>query len=73
MALKRKQTQNSNYEKTTNIIAFRAGSEIYNLLETVSNKSEFIKEAVLEAFAKKRLVTCPQCEGQGMIFKPQGR
>ena len=47
--------------------AFRCDEELFELLNSVENASEFINNAVREAFSKEVWVTCPTCHGIGQI------
>lgn len=49
--------------------SFRCSGELKELLDLEGNKSEFIQNALLRAFSKKKQVTCPLCKGKGKIGK----
>ena len=47
----------------TEVISFKADEELASLLKHVPNKSDFIRNAVLEHIQN----TCPLCQGTGLI------
>jgi len=49
------------------IQAFKCNEEVDDYLKGLENKSEFIREALLEAIGKNVEVTCPTCKGRGRI------
>lgn len=51
------------------VITFKADPELARLLGTLPNKSEFIRQAVLDALAS----VCPLCQGSGHLTIHQKR
>lgn len=51
----------------TEVISFKADEELAALLKHIPNKSDFIRNAVLEHMQN----TCPLCQGTGLISVAQ--
>ena len=61
-----------NHEKAY-AYSFKADKKLDELLSKVNNKSQFIKDALMIAFAENNLVDCPLCKGQGKIQRIKKR
>jgi len=48
-------------------ITFKVNKELQEILNRIPNKSEFIREAILEAVGNK----CPLCGGSGVLHESQ--
>ena len=53
----------------TSIVAFRADRELSRLLNRLPNKTDFIIDALFDAFSQQELVTCKRCKGAGKVRK----
>jgi len=56
-------------KKKQEIITFKVDKTLWNALEGVSNRSEFIRTAILAALDS----TCPLCLGSGVLTPDQRR
>ena len=63
----KKKTSRKELPEYGKLHAFRSDRELTALLEDLDNKTNFITTALKEAFAKKVIVTCPTCKGDGVI------
>ena len=53
--------------KNDNVITFKVDKDLKSLLESVPNRSAFIRSAILAAAEQ----TCPMCQGSGMLTEHQ--
>ena len=49
------------------IVTFKVDSSLWNLLRGIDNRSEFIREAILQALGS----ACPLCHGTGVLTPKQ--
>lgn len=59
----------SGFRQKSEIITFKADESLLKALRSVPNRSEFIRNAVLNALES----TCPLCGGSGILTPPQRR
>ncbi len=60
-------SQNSCKSRNTVTVTFKVDKELANLLKTLPNRSEFIRDAIMSKMA----VPCPACGGSGKMSKRQ--
>jgi hypothetical protein len=51
------------------VITFKADAELFQALQTIPNRSEFIRAAILAAMEN----VCPVCQGAGLLTLEQRR
>lgn len=52
----------------TKVVAFKVEEDLASFLDSLPNKSEFIRRAILEQFG----MTCPLCTGSGVVARGVG-
>ncbi len=59
----------SNAKQKDNVITFKADTSLWEALRSMSNRSEFIRAAILSALENH----CPLCRGTGVLTPNQKR
>ncbi|MDD5475538.1 MAG: ribbon-helix-helix domain-containing protein [Syntrophales bacterium] len=56
-------------KKKEDVISFKVDEDLMSVLKEIPNRSEFIRKALIQALG----VTCPLCNGNGMLNAGQCR
>jgi len=73
--IKRPGAKKPNKDEVSPMHVFRtnASDPITHILNRMTNKSEFIMEAIREHAKKKHSVSCPRCKGTGRIIMQKSK